>query len=117
MGTGNRGEVERSAIAASMSHEGEAEHLDADAIVKELSEIKQLKADCLEDEDDKELAKELEERSDAVRAKIESAMDDNLGEVQNVMARAYREAGFDPVDLIELGFDHDTAKGVLSEKM
>ena len=113
----HRGDEERKAIQESTEALGDEEKkVSGGGIVKELSEIKQLKADCIEDPNNKELADELERRSDAVKSQIGALMADDLEKVQDLMARAYREAAFDPIDLIELGFD-DEIKDKLSEKM
>jgi hypothetical protein len=105
---GNKGEGNREAIAASMETEvdgGERKDLirDANELVAALSEIKRLKAEQLETQDGT-IDAELEVLSARVKASIEALRDTNLEAAQNLMARGYRESGFDPIDVHEMGF-------------
>jgi len=114
--TENRAAAERAAIAESMSSETEVRTFDEDSIVRQLAEIKQLKAHCLENPDDESLIAELERKSDSVKAEIEALVEEDVESAQELVARGYRESAFDPVDLTEMGFD-STTKDRLSERM
>lgn len=110
----------REAIAASMEVEhGKSVELirDPDAIVSALAEIKHLKADYLEsDNSDDAIGEKLETLNDRVKASIEAIKSSDSTAAQEIMARGYKEAGFNSIDLHEMGFD-DAANELLSAKM
>ncbi len=105
---GNRGEGDREAIAASMEAAADKDEKkdlirDADALVSALSELKHLKAEQLETQDGTVDAK-LEALNNRVKESIEAMKDADLVAAQQLMARGYKESGFDPIDVHEMGF-------------
>lgn len=72
-------------------------------LVRMLQDIKYLKAEALETEDE-DVFEELRELSDRAKTHIERVRALNRSAVQALMEKAYRIAGFDPIDAYEMGF-------------
>lgn len=116
---GDRSESNRQAIEASMeTGGGDSRELirDANAIVVALAELKRLKSEYLESEQDEAVGHRLTALNERVKASIEAVMETDLVAAQKLVARGYKEFAFDPVDLHEMGFS-DEDKNALSTKM
>lgn len=89
---------------------------DPSRLVEEIKRYKYLKSDNLENQDNEQIAKELEESGDKVEASLRVLLETDIETAQQVIHDSFNAVSFDPVDLIELGLDEESRQK-LTEKL